>query len=134
MLKVTLITGRSVAQGEAKEGRKAYEDYVTAVAVCDLDPEDMKKLGAAEGDSVRVSTDYGEVVLKASKSKQAPHVGVAFVPMGLWANAVVNPDTSSTGMPSLKNVAATVEVAKGAKVLSAKELVKERYMKFKKVA
>lgn len=133
-MKVTLTTGRSVAQGEAKETGKAKEDYVKAAAICELDPEDMRKLGADEGDPVRVSTAYGEVIVKAVKSKQAPHPGVAFVPMGPWASSVVNPDTSSTGMPSMKDVEAEVELAKDARVLGTKELIRERYLKFKQIA
>ncbi|MFQ5815564.1 MAG: molybdopterin dinucleotide binding domain-containing protein [Candidatus Hydrothermarchaeaceae archaeon] len=131
MLKVTLTTGRSIAQGEAIEGGKSKEDYVKAAAICELDPGDMKKLGATEGDSVMASTAYGEVILRAVKSKQAPHAGIAFVPMGPWVNSIMNPDTNATGMPSLKDVDAEIEVAKDAEVLSARELVRQRYLKFK---
>lgn len=133
-MKVTLTTGRSVAQGEAKETGKAKEDYVKAAAICELDPEDMRMLGAAEGDSLRVSTAYGEVVLKAVKSRQAPHLGIVFVPLGPWASTIMNPDTSSTGMPSTKGIEAEVTVAKEAMVLGAKELVRQRYLKFKQIA
>ncbi|MEE9594582.1 MAG: molybdopterin dinucleotide binding domain-containing protein [Candidatus Hydrothermarchaeales archaeon] len=131
MLKVTITTVRSIAQGEAIEGGKDKDDYVKAAAVCELDPEDMKKLGAKEGDSVKVSTAYGEVALKVVKSKQAPHLGLAVIPLGPWANSIMNPDTTATGMPSFKDVKGEIEVAKDAKVLSARELVRQLYMKFK---
>jgi formylmethanofuran dehydrogenase subunit D len=91
----------------------------------------MKKLGAVEGDTLKVATAYGEVTLRAVKSKQAPHPGVAFVPMGPWASLVTDPDTTATGMPSLKGVEAEIEIAKGARVLDARELVRQRYLKFK---
>jgi formylmethanofuran dehydrogenase subunit D len=128
-LEVTLITGRSIAQGEAMEAGKELDSYKNSAGVCELDPGDMEQLGVKEGETVRVRTAAGEVLVKAAKSTQEPHPGVAFIPLGPWANAVVDPDTSSTGMPSLKGVKATVEAAKGEKVLSASELVRQRYRK-----
>lgn len=131
MIEVTLITGRSISQGEAMEAGKELDAYTNSAGVCELDPKDMEKLGASEGDTLRVSTSTGEIFVRAVKSKQYPHEGIAFIPMGPWANAVVDSDTSSTGMPSFKGVAAKIELAKGEKVLSARELVRERYLKFK---
>lgn len=128
-LEVTLITGRSISQGEAMETGKKHEAYTTSAAICELDPNDMTKLGVREGDTVRVKTDSGEVVVKAVKSTQEPHPGIAFIPLGPWANAVVNPDTSSTGMPSFKGMKAVIEPALDEKVLTAKELVRQRYLK-----
>ncbi|MFH1773664.1 MAG: molybdopterin dinucleotide binding domain-containing protein [Methanobacteriota archaeon] len=131
MIKVTLITGRSINQGEAIEAGKELDIYTNSAGVCELDPADMEKLGASEGDTLRVSTFSGEVFVKAVKSRQYPHEGIAFIPMGPWANAVVDFDTSSTGMPSFKGIAAKIELTRDEKVLSARELVRERYLKFK---
>ncbi len=132
MIKVTLTTGRSIAQGEAIEGGKDKEDYVKAAALCELDPEDLKKLGSGDGESVRVTTKFGDVVLRVTKTKQGPHPRLAFIPMGPWANAIMDPDTTATGMPTFKHVEGEIEIAKDAEVLSARELVRKRYMKFKK--
>ncbi len=132
-LDVTLITGRTIAQGEAIETGKELDAYTDSAAVVELDPGDMKKLGAKEGDTLKVSTEAGEVFVKAVKSSQEPHDGLVFIPMGPWANAIVNCDTSSTGMPSFKGGKAVVELAREQKVLSAKELVRERYAKYKQV-
>lgn len=131
MIEVTLITGRSINQGEAMEAGKELDIYTNSAGVCELDPKDMEKLGASEGETLRISTSTGEIFVKAAKSKQHPHEGIAFIPMGPWANAVVDSDTSSTGMPSFKGIAAKIELAKDKKVLSAKELVRERYLKLK---
>jgi formylmethanofuran dehydrogenase subunit D len=128
-LEVTLITGRSIAQGEAMETGKKNEAYTNSVAVCELDHRDMKKLGVREGETVRVATESGEVLVKAVRSTQEPHPGIVFIPLGPWANAVVNPDTTSTGMPSYKGMKATINPARDKKVLSAIELVRERYLK-----
>lgn len=132
-LEVTLITGRTIAQGEAIETGKELDAYTDSAAVCELDPGDMKKLGAVDGDTLKISTEAGEVFVKAVKSSQESPEGLAFIPMGPWANAVIGFDTSSTGMPSFKGVKAVIELAKDQRVLSAKELVRARYSKYKKV-
>ena len=128
-LKVTLLTGRTIEQGVGKECGKASEDYFESVAVCYIDPEDLKKLGIKEGTNVRISTDYGSVILKALKSPRGPHPGVAFIPYGLWANAVVSPETDSIGMPSLKGIPAEITPATDKVVLSLSELLREQFGK-----
>lgn len=128
-LQVTLITGRTIEQGVGKEQGKNSEEYNESVAVCHMDPEDVKKLGVKERTSVLVTTNYGSVVLRALKSMRAPHSGVIFVPYGPWANAVVDPETDGIGMPSLKGIPAEVEPAVDKRVLSLKELLKGQFGK-----
>lgn len=131
MIEVTLTTGRTVSQGEAMHKGKRSEEYKNAAGICELDSEDMKALGARDGDAVRVSTDAGKVVVRAATTGQGAHKGIAFIPMGPWANLIVNFDTSSTGMPSFKGIAAKIELAKGEKVLNAAELIQSSYSKFR---
>ena len=126
-LKVTLITGRTIEQGVAKERGKFSKEYMESVSVCYVDPEDLKKLGIKEKTNVLVSTDQGSVVVKALKSLRGPHPGVIFVPYGPWANVVVDPETHGIGMPSLKGISAEVEPAPDKPVLSLKELLKEQF-------
>jgi len=126
-LKVTLLTGRTIEQGVAKERGKFSEEYMESVSVCYVDPEDLKKLGIKEKINVSVSTDYGSVVVKAVKSLRGPHPDVIFIPYGPWANVVVDPETHGIGMPSLKGISAEVEPAPDKHVLSLKELLKEQF-------
>ena len=128
-LRVTLLTGRTIEQGVGKERGKASKDYVESVSVCYMDPEDLKKLGIKEKTNVLVSTDYGSIVVKAVKSLRAPHPGVIFIPYGPWANALVNPETHSIGMPSFKGIPADVEPAPDKHLLSLEELLKEQFRK-----
>lgn len=123
MMEFTLITGRTIAQGIAREGKKTTADFVKAAAICELDPQDLAKLGVAEGTPVRVSSDYGFVVVYVAASTQAPHLGIAFMPLGPWANQVINPDTDATGTPSYKCVKCKVEPATGEKVYDAVDLI-----------
>ncbi|MHA1711005.1 MAG: molybdopterin dinucleotide binding domain-containing protein [Candidatus Freyarchaeota archaeon] len=126
-LKVSLATGRTIDQGRGKELGKLSEKYQSSVTVCQIDPEDMKRLGIKENQSVRVITEFGSVVLRAVKSLRAPHPGIIFIPYGPWASLVMKPETHGTGMPSLKGIPAEIEPAPGEKVLGLEELLKQAY-------
>ena len=128
-LKVTLLTGRTIEQGVGKECGKASQDYFESVAVCYVDPEDLKRLGIRGGTNVRVSTDYGSVILKALKSPRGPHAGVIFIPYGVWANAIASTETDSMGMPSLKGISAEIEPAADQDVLGLSEFLREQFGK-----
>lgn len=127
MIEVTLITGRTIGQGESMEKSKLSSEYTKNTAVCELDPEDMASLGIKEGDNVKVSSKAGEVIVKAAETDQGPHVGIAFIPLGPWANAITGAGSDSTGMPPFKGIDVKIEGAPGAKVLGAIELIKEVY-------
>jgi formylmethanofuran dehydrogenase subunit D len=106
-IKAIVLTGRSLSQGKTK-GSKFSKEYLESVAVCEIDPNDMKELGVTEGQNVKIVTKWGEAVLKAINSKQAPHKGIIFIPYGLWSSLLMNPETNGTGMPSLKGIEAEV--------------------------
>ena len=128
-LQVTLLTGRTIEQGVAKERGKASKEYFESVLVCYMDPEDLKRLGIKEKTNVQVSTEHGSVVVKAVKSLRGPHPSVIFIPYGPWANAVVNPETHSIGMPSLKGIPAEVEPAPDKPILGLEKLLEEEFGK-----
>lgn len=70
---------------------------------------------------MKVKTEFGEVVVFAVKNKDL-RKGVAFIPMGPYANMVIDPNTDGTGMPQFKGVKGSVEKT-DEKVLSVKELI-----------
>jgi len=121
-IEVTVISGRSLSQARSRERGKFSDEYTRSVAICELDPEDMRELGATEGESVRVTTRFGHVILRAALSKQAPHRRVAFIPYGAWASMLFDPSTHTSGMPTLKGVKATIERAPEAKVATLEEI------------
>ena len=53
----------------------------------------------------------------------APHPGLGWIPMGPWANMLVYENTYSTGTPTFKGTAVTVEPAETEQVLSSIDLV-----------
>ena len=128
-LKVTLLTGRTINQGVSKEKGKTSEDYEQNVAICMLDPNDMKELGIEENTPVKVSTEFNSIVVKAVKSKRPPHSRIIFIPYGPWASIIVNPQTNGTGMPSFKGIPAEVEPTPNERILSLKALVKQTFRK-----
>jgi formylmethanofuran dehydrogenase subunit D len=121
-LEVTLLTGRTIDQGCGKEAGKLSEEYMENVAVCEMNAEDMKKLGIKDNSNVKVTTEFGSVVLKAKKSKRIKTSSMAFIPYGPWVNQVLASNTDGTGMPSLKGVKATVEPS-DSEVLSIRKLL-----------
>lgn len=123
-LKVSLLTGRTIDQGTGKEHGKLSEEYQKSVSICQMDPEDVKILEIRENENVKVTTEFGSVIMKVVKSKRAPHSGVVFIPYGPWASVLANPKTHGTGMPSLKGEMAEIEPAPTEKVLNLQELLK----------
>jgi formylmethanofuran dehydrogenase subunit D len=126
-MRVTLITGRTLGQGQGKEIGKTSEKYKQSVAVCEIDPKDLEKLQIESGTSVKVSTNSGSVVVKGIKSTQPPHPGLIFIPYGPWASTIMESNTGGTGMPSMKGLKAEIEPVPDQPVLGIKQLLKEQY-------
>ena len=124
-IQLNLISGRSIQQGVAIEGGKEKPLYRTAAGIIELDPSDIKKLGAWKNTNVRVTSEYGNVIVKAIETTQGPHPGVGFIPMGPWANSIIDPNTYSTGMPTFKGTPVKVEVAMNEPILLGIELVQK---------
>jgi formylmethanofuran dehydrogenase subunit D len=125
-ISVNLISGRTIQQGVAIESGKEKPSYRTACGIIEMDNADLKALGAWKNTNVKVTSDYGSVVVKAVEATQGPHPGVAFIPMGPWANSIVNPDTYSTGMPTFKGTPVKVEIAMDEPILLGIELVQKQ--------
>ena len=121
-MEVTLLTGRTIDQGCGKEAGKLSAEYAENVAVCELNAEDMKRLGVKDNGNVKVTTKFGSVVLKVKKSRRLKTPSIAFIPYGPWVNQILASNTGGTGMPSLKGVKATVEPSDST-VLSIQELL-----------
>lgn len=120
---LNLITGRTIQQGVSMEGGKEKPDYMKACGIIELDPSDIKKLGIWKNTNVRVTSKFGSVIVKAIEATQGPHPGLAWIPMGPWANMVVDTNTYSTGMPTFKGTKITVEPAENEQVLGSIDLV-----------
>jgi len=123
-LKVTLVSGRSLGQGRSKVIGKFSEEYFRSVAVCELDPEDIKSLGISPGQNVIITTKTGSVAVKYAIASQSPRRGIIFMPYGLWVNMLIPTETYGTGMPSMKGIEAEVAGAPDEKLMDLRDLVK----------
>lgn len=119
---VMLNTGTDIYQGACKKrGSTLKDEYRKVAGIAYMDPKDMAKLDVSNWESVLVKTDWGEVVVYAAHSRDAPHEGMIFIPKGPWANVVVSPETYCCNDPTYKGIDATVEKS-DKEVLGAVEL------------
>jgi len=121
-IEVTLITGRSTAQGLGLELGKHSEKYMRAAASCQLNEDDMRVLGVEVDDLVSLSSECGSVVLRVAEQEQELPRGVAFVPNGPWVNTLVPSGTSGTGMPRFKGIRVRVQPVEDGAVRDASSL------------
>ena len=122
-LDVLVNTGRTIDQGRGKEMGKTSEVYRNDVSQVQIDPEDMKKMGLRRNSIVKLTTDFGSVILRAVKSIRGPHPNMVFIAYGPYASMVSDPETHGSGMPSLKGMKGTLEPAPKQKVLTMEELI-----------
>ena len=125
--KVTLITGRSLAQGLGTELGKSAPKYRLNVAICELSEETMNSLGIRQGDNVRISTQWGSVVVTAVKGSEDLPPGMVFMPYSPWSNLLIDSKTGGTGMPMYKGVAAEIETGVEESPMELNELLRTFY-------
>jgi len=91
---IVIVRYHDIFQTEAalKHG-KFSKEYQDLSAVIVLDPADLKKIDAGDGDPVKISSEYGTVVVVAKKSERendaranAGHSGVGYMPASVWSN------------------------------------------------
>ncbi len=119
MIEVEIVTGRTLDQGASVE-EKLSEKYFNSVNFIELSEEDFNSLNLNDGDKVKVTTKYGCVTVYAKKAKLPK--GLAFIPMGPYANQITGIDTEGTGMPRFKGVRGKVEKTEE-RVPTIKEIV-----------
>ncbi|HIE31240.1 MAG TPA: formylmethanofuran dehydrogenase [Methanosarcinales archaeon] len=91
---IMIVRYHDIFQTEAalKHG-KFSKEYQDLSAVIMLDPADLKKIDASDGDPVKISNEYGTVVVAAKKSDgeddtraSEGHSGVGYMPASVWSN------------------------------------------------
>lgn len=132
-MNVILNTGRTVWQGQAIESGKDLKMYVDAAAICHMNREMMDEIGIKEGENIEVVSEFGDVVVKVVETKEKLPPGMIYIPMGPWANRVIDPDTDSTATPRFKNIPVEIEPT-DKEVLDMPTLMKKVYKKFESMA
>jgi len=111
-MKLQLVSGRTLDQGKTRDKEKLSDDYTDAAGYVELDGGDAEEIGLDDGDVARLTTDAGEITLPVQTAR-GDSEGVAFVPMGPWANALIADETDATGMPEFKAIPVEVEKGEG---------------------
>ncbi|MGC9780594.1 MAG: tRNA CCA-pyrophosphorylase [Candidatus Heimdallarchaeota archaeon] len=123
-LEVILTSGRTIEQGITLAGMKISKDARKAIAICFMDPRDMSKIRLSDNQNVRIKTSEGAIVVKAMTSKDAPHEGVIFMPLGIYANWITPPGKAGIGVPLFKGIKAVISRTNKS-ILEVEELLQE---------
>jgi formylmethanofuran dehydrogenase subunit D len=105
-----LIPGRTSKQGCGISEGKFTEGYVSETSVLQVAPQDMLRLGLAEGDVVRLVSETGqiEVPVTAAKGDELPP-GLLFIAYGDLSSKLMGGETHGSGMPTSKGLDVTLE-------------------------
>ncbi|HWQ63960.1 MAG TPA: molybdopterin dinucleotide binding domain-containing protein [Methanospirillum sp.] len=120
---LNMITQRAFEEGVAMEIGKTSPEYFDACNIIEMNEQDMKKLGILKNTNVRVTSESGQVIVKAVVGRQTVYPGLCHIRQGVWANQVVPPRTQSTGTPQYSGFPVTVESAPEEKLKTALHLV-----------
>ena len=113
---MVLTTGRQLEHWHtgAMTRRATYLDALEPEAVASLHPKELRRLGVAPGEPIRVMTRRGAIELKARVDRAVPE-GMVFIPFAYVeaaANILTNPQLDPIGkIPEYKFCAARVEKA-----------------------
>lgn len=109
---IKITTYRDIFQIEALEKDRFGEEYKKLSAAVTLSKNDLMKMGLKSGDRVRLSNNYGSIVVEVKESKREEPGGTAFMINSPWSNALVSEDTGGKGIPEFKNFTAKISLAK----------------------
>ncbi|MBN1234903.1 MAG: formylmethanofuran dehydrogenase [Methanotrichaceae archaeon] len=112
-VEVTVVTMRDIFQDEAGRKSRFSDEYRDQSAQIILDKQDLAKLGAKDGQKLRVlvKNDVGSVVVAAKTSEDNPHPGLAFMYNSPWSNQLVSDAVSESSIPGFKSIKAIVSAA-----------------------
>ncbi|WP_048152786.1 molybdopterin dinucleotide binding domain-containing protein [Methanolacinia paynteri] len=120
---LNMITQRAVEEGIAMEIGKTSPQYFEACSLIEMNESDIEDLGITPNTNVKVTSESGEVIVKAVIARQTCYKGLCHIRQGVWANQVVPPRTQSTGEPQYSGFPVIVEPAPNEKIKTALECV-----------
>ena len=106
-----LVPGRTSKQGCGISEGKFGENYQNEIMTLQMAPPDMKRLGLANGDQVRLTSGHGrvDVSVAAAKGDELP-AGLLFIAYGDLSSRLMGGDTHGSGMPTSKGIDVELEV------------------------
>ena len=109
---ILITTYRDIFQVEALERDRFGEDYKKLSAVINMSKNDMQKMVLKSGDRVKLSNNYGSIVVEVKESKKNEPGGVAFMVNSPWSNSLVSGETDGKGIPEFKHIVAKISLSK----------------------
>ena len=109
---ILITTYRDIFQVEALECDRFGEDYKKLSAVITMSKNDMQKMVLKSGDHVKLSNNYGSVVVEVKESKKNEPGGLAFMVNSPWSNSLVSDETGGKGIPEFKHIMARISHSK----------------------
>ena len=109
---ILITTYRDIFQVEALERDRFGEDYKKLSAVINMSKNDMQKMVLKSGDRVKLSNNYGSIVVEVKESKKNEPGGVAFMVNSPWSNSLVSGETDGKGIPEFKHIMAKISLSK----------------------
>ncbi len=110
-----LIPGRSSKQGTSLNAGKLKGEYLEVTSTLEMNQDDMARLELKDGDSVRLSNEIGEAVVRCKGKKPADlPAGVLFIPYGPPSSQLMDGETAGSGMPLSKHMLVRVEPIRAA--------------------
>ena len=105
-----LIPGRTSKQGSGISEGKFAANYQREINTLQVSPEDMSRLGLADGDRVRLTGEFGriDVAIVAAKGDELPP-GILFIAYGDLSSRLMGGDTHGSGMPTSKGLDVELE-------------------------
>lgn len=105
-----LIPGRTSQQGCGISEGKFGETYLSETRRLLVAPADMKRLNLADGNQVRLTSEWGQidVGIAAAKGDELP-AGLLFIAYGDLSSRLMGGDTHGSGMPTSKGIDVTLE-------------------------
>ncbi len=106
-----LIPGRTSRQAAAIGSGRFADAYLHEVTTLRVSPSDMRRIGLADGDRVRITSAGGrqvDVAVGAAVDDELPS-GVLFIAAGNLSSQLLDSDTHGTGMPTSKGLDVRLE-------------------------
>jgi len=69
-------------------------------------------MGFKSGDRVKISNNYGSVVVEVKESKKNEPGGLAFMVNSPWSNSLISGETEGKGIPEFKHITAKMSLSK----------------------
>ncbi|MFQ5731429.1 MAG: molybdopterin dinucleotide binding domain-containing protein [Planctomycetaceae bacterium] len=104
-----LIPGRTAKQGTTLNEGKQTDAYKAETQTLKMNPDDMQRLRLAEGDSVRMWNDTGDVTVPVASGKDELPPGMLFISYGDISSRLMAGETHGSGMPDSKGLDVWVE-------------------------